>query len=365
MFQDNLEKIRRFIRDPDGSIWDDSLLLGLWNDEQRLFCRQWGYLQIPATIRVPPHSHMTYLYDWENTYTAYTTGHVYQALVYNRQTPIVCCHVWESQEIGLGVGSDTQTGDQYTYPWEAFLISTPADMPPFGWPKDFHQVVLMAYDKEPLEYIPWKLLTCRDTDYKTYHGSPVYYTTRDDFSGEFYLYPRPSPVWNDVEFNTNTPTPEPELTWVSYFDNTYWAISNKYWEGSPQPVGEWNSDENRWDSTTPLAGGGSPNRYIGGVDLAVVGDWATNNTFTALKVSLTTSTAAPSRFRAHAIGSDDLWIGEYMQKDLTENGALSLEFDLTIIAPEINSSFSRFGFELYEEEGNYPAFYITNIEFIS
>jgi hypothetical protein len=198
MYADNDEKIRRFLRDPEKNIWDDALLLNLWNDEQRSFSRQWGFFQTPVIIRVPPLCHMAHLFNWESHYSGYEIGHTYQALRYNWQTPIVCAYVWESQELGYGAGEDNQTGTVFTFPWEAYLIDTPAEMPPFGFPSDFHEVVFFAYDREPLQYRSLKEIQSRDTDHKNRSGKPTCFTIKDDFSSEFYLYPKPEPVWDDV-----------------------------------------------------------------------------------------------------------------------------------------------------------------------
>jgi hypothetical protein len=199
MYSDNKTKIRRFIRDPKGNIWDDPMLLNLWNDEQRIFSREYGFNETPTILRVPPAYQMGYCHEWEWGHNQHAQGRTFRLGIYNRQTPAVCTAVWETQALGLGTGSDAEQGHRFTQPWEAYMVPTPADLTPVWWPSDFHSVVFMAFDNDPLEPIDFKRLTSQDISYRSYQGSPQNYVIKDDLSQEFYLYPRPAAVWDDVD----------------------------------------------------------------------------------------------------------------------------------------------------------------------
>lgn len=99
MFSDNKTKIRRFIRDPNGRIWDDAFLLNLWNDEQRVFSREFGLNETATVLRIPPGYQMSYTHDCEWAHVQHAQGRTYRMGVYNRQTPVVCTATWEVQEI--------------------------------------------------------------------------------------------------------------------------------------------------------------------------------------------------------------------------------------------------------------------------
>jgi hypothetical protein len=199
MYSENKKKIRRFLRDPNASIWTDSFVLGLWNDEQRTFSREHGYNETPTILRIPPVYQMGYTHEWEWAHNQNAQGRTFRAGIYNRQTPAVCTAIWEAQALGIGTGSDAEQGHRFTQPWEAYTVSTPADLTPVWWPTDFHTVVFMAFDNEPIEPIDYKQLTAQDISFRSYQGTPQHYVIKDELSQEFYLYPRPGAVWDDVD----------------------------------------------------------------------------------------------------------------------------------------------------------------------
>jgi hypothetical protein len=198
LYSENRTKIRRFLRDPEGNICEDAFLLGLWNDEQRLFSRENGLYETPLILRVPPQFQMSYCFDCEWAQNQHAQGRSYRFGVYNRQSPMVCTALWELEALGISTGADAEQGTRFTHPWEAYAITSPADLAPNWWPSDFHSVVLLAYDNEPLEPITWKQMVAEDLSYRSTQGEPQNFVIKDDLSEEFYLYPRPAAVWDDV-----------------------------------------------------------------------------------------------------------------------------------------------------------------------
>lgn len=201
MWSNTRTKIRRFLRDPDGNIWEDDFLLNLWNNEQRAFGRNHKFDEIVTILRVPPFYQMTYLFDFEWASNAHAVGKTYQALIRNFQSPMVCSYMWEDQELGPGTGYQNDEGTRYTHPWEAYVISNPAVQPPNWFPFDFNQVIFLAYDNEPLEFITYKKMISQDVSWKQYTGEPQFFTMKETLEDEFYLYPRPdgSSIWDDIE----------------------------------------------------------------------------------------------------------------------------------------------------------------------
>lgn len=190
-------RIRRFLRDPDGNIWSDALLLRLFNNEQQDIYDKTGVLEGIEAIRVPPRFSASYMQDWEWTHCS-GEGHKYQCLRYHHQSDTVCCFRWETQSLG---GIDAGTADEgsaFAHPWEAWYASEPGQLVPIWFPENFHSARLAAWDKEPISYAPIKQIQADDPSWVTRSGEPVAYTRRDSASNEFYLYPRPSaPVWDD------------------------------------------------------------------------------------------------------------------------------------------------------------------------
>lgn len=199
MYSDNRKKIRRFLRDPNGRIWDNTFLRNLWNNEQRIFARQIPFLRKVDVLRHPPQFNFSYLYDWQWQYTDPDQGRPFRAFLRHRQSGYICSHFWEVQHLGIGTGAESDTGYRYTHPFEGYIVGTPADLVPNWLPDDFHQAEKVFFDEEPIDFMSWRKMVSRDIAYRTYQGEPQWWTIKDEASKEFYLYPRPAAVWDDVE----------------------------------------------------------------------------------------------------------------------------------------------------------------------
>ena len=195
----NLKKrIRRFLRDPDGNIWDDTILKRLFNDEQSHFANQTGLLEAVEVIRVPPRYQQSYFYDWEWSYVDHA-GKEYKCLRYQQQSDMVFCFLWESQQVGIGSGVNSGHGEHYTHPFEAWYC-TNLGMPVSNWfPQDFRKAKFVAWDREPLPGNSMKNVQSNDPSWQIRKGIPICYIRPDELSNEFYLYPHvSSPVWDDL-----------------------------------------------------------------------------------------------------------------------------------------------------------------------
>ena len=199
MWRDNIKKIRRFLRDPDGNIWTDNLLKRLFNDSQVDFNEKVGMLEKIEALRVPQYYQMSYIYPWEWNYRD-TAGKEYQCLKYHQQGGWICSFKWETQQLGLSAGSETDEGHAFTHPWEGYLVSNTNSRIPMWFPYNFKTTNFIAYDKEPIFFKPKKQIQSYDSSWKSQSGKPRYYYREDSVSNEFYLYPRPSTVvWDDIE----------------------------------------------------------------------------------------------------------------------------------------------------------------------
>lgn len=187
-----LKRIRRFLRDPNGNIWEDDYLRTSFNDIQRELNHGTKVLEDVDILRNPPQYHMSYMFDFEYT----GTKKYYRAKIFNHG---VCAdHEWEIQSY-LGYSGLSETGSRVFHPWEAW-ITAPNDVIPLQLPDDLHNIKFLAYDNEPIGYIEKKFITNRDSTYKTREGEPIGYYREDELERDFIPYPRPSSVtWNDLE----------------------------------------------------------------------------------------------------------------------------------------------------------------------
>lgn len=193
------KRIRRFLRDPDSKIWEDVTLKRLYNDEQTDICGKAGLLEKVQALRVPPMYGSSYQWDWEWSFRE-TTGKAYQCNRYHQQSDIGFVFLWESQELGYTTGSESDYGDQYNHPWEAWHCDK-LGMPAAIWfPDDFRKTRFIVWDKDPLEPSTLKGISSQDPSWNTREGVPTSYFRKDDLSNEFYLYPHAStPVFDDVD----------------------------------------------------------------------------------------------------------------------------------------------------------------------
>ncbi len=195
----SLTRIRRFLRDPQANIWDDTSLLAEFNDEQRDVQQRTNYLEDVQAVRVPPMYDFSYLQDWEWAFLSSTTGN-YQALRFHEQAEIAFCYRWEPQAVwGLVSATAPDEGIHFTQPWEAFMGEVPGEIIPLQFPPGFHNAKFVAWDKDPIDYITLKAMQQDDPSWTSRTGIPFAYWRPDKYQDQFCLYPLPSsPVWDDI-----------------------------------------------------------------------------------------------------------------------------------------------------------------------
>ena len=195
MWLDELTKVRRFLRDPDGNIWSDAFLKHLWNDVQKDVQNRIGILEDVIAQRIPDLYHCSYLYDWEWSYLPSQYSEFFQAL--RKHDEYVFCHAWEPQEI-TSISSDAvELGAHCTQPWEAFMGQTVAEEIRMKFPKNFRDVKFMAYDEAPIIPTTRKLVQSMDSSYLTTTGTVLYYYEYESLDRSYVLYPKPSTAFVD------------------------------------------------------------------------------------------------------------------------------------------------------------------------
>lgn len=198
------KRLRRFLRDPDGNIWDDALLKNLYNDEQSYICQATQAMEKVQVLRVPPFYQTTHTHDWEYAFADHD-GKNRQCLEYHHQSDLQLCYRWEGQLLGYGSSYESDDGDHYTQPWEAWatLTAAPGEPAPVWFPQDFRTAKFVAWDKDPISYASAKEISSQDPSWRIRTGLPLHYSRRDEYSNEFFLYPHPSTQgWDDVDPDT-------------------------------------------------------------------------------------------------------------------------------------------------------------------
>lgn len=182
---DDLEKVRRFLRDPDGNIWSEAYLRHEFNDVQQDFQNRTNFVEEVAVQRVPGLYQGAYLFEWERRHLNVTVD--YRALT--RHDDFAICGPWEAQVI-TGLASDADDpGAHFTQPWEAYM-DTPGEVVRLRWPRNFHHLTFIAYDDEAIHATSRKMVQRRDSSYIETSGTPESFYDWDQ--DHYVLYPRPS-----------------------------------------------------------------------------------------------------------------------------------------------------------------------------
>ena len=196
-WSDQLRRIRRMLRDPDGNIWDDSLLLGLYNDAQRDLQNKVYQLEKVTAIQIPPQYAGSYQHDWEYAFTDHEDGEVYQRGY--RFGEFVCDHPWEAEFLAGATSDGSYSGWSYEHPWEAWYASTPSPIPSLWAPEDFNAVVFLAWDRKPILPVTLREIQRQDGSWKSRTGQPQYYWRDDTAGNRITVYPMPSDVtWTET-----------------------------------------------------------------------------------------------------------------------------------------------------------------------
>ena len=191
---DQLKILRRFLRDPDGNIWGEALLRDYWNEASQDFQSRTSILEQVAVVALPPRFHYSYVHDWENGFLA---GNVTHHALRQQGGYYSASYVWEVQE---HFNTEADTSDRgagtFTHPFEAWTI-LPGVPVPLPFPSDLSAVKALYYDHEPLQFASRKTIERNDPSWMTREGEPSAYSRTDEYSNNWFLYPRPSTVANN------------------------------------------------------------------------------------------------------------------------------------------------------------------------
>lgn len=190
MWGDELTKIRRMLRDPDGAIWSEPILRHLWNDVQQDLQHKTSVLEDVEAQRVPASFQFAYQQEWEYRYLPSDQSQFYQCL--SQHDDNAFCFRWETQQVA-GIAADVADyGIQFTQPWEAFMSETPGMVVKMRFPHNFNTMKFIAYDQNPIDAVSRKQVQSSDPSHMTHEGEPIAYYPYDEADNSYVLYPRPS-----------------------------------------------------------------------------------------------------------------------------------------------------------------------------
>lgn len=196
-WQTQRNRIRRYLRDPDGNIWADGEILRAYNVAQQELVDLIGPIEDVQAVRLPPQYRMSYTFDWEWQYAG-GGADSYQWAKIHEQSGFAFCFEFEAEVIANAGETTSDAGSAYTHPWEAWMGITPNRVPPCWVPERFHEIVGLYHDKDPLEPTTKKEVMRDDTTWQSRTGEPQAYYRDESLENHIYPYPIPSSVtWDD------------------------------------------------------------------------------------------------------------------------------------------------------------------------
>ncbi len=196
LLQTNLDKLRRFLRDPAGDIWSDADLLTYWNDAQIEVAQKTVILTRVEAHHYPPEYNYAYTHDWERHYIE---GDAYCPFEESMTRPgMSFTHIWEAAYY-LDSVTTMQSGYRITHPWEAAYVS-PDGFIPIKLHGQVDRIIFAAYDREEIRPASRKEIAESNPYYRTQTGPPTEYWRIDDYSNQIVLYPQPSMVLNNYDY---------------------------------------------------------------------------------------------------------------------------------------------------------------------
>jgi len=194
---EQLDKIRIYLRDPNSRIWNDEILIRLYNQVQEQIQKAIGLIEEVDAIKVPPMYHYSYMHDWEWPYLGTSYSRFYRCFEQHQQSQHIYAHVWEIQHVAAISSDVDDLGSHCTHPFEHFFC-TPADTLKIRYPIGFNSASFIAYDFDPIEHTTKRQLMTLDSSFETTSGTPFSYYRPDELDDSFVLYPRPTTAnWTD------------------------------------------------------------------------------------------------------------------------------------------------------------------------
>ena len=194
-FNGSLTKMRRFLRDPNGNIWDDEQIRLYWNQAQLEIADKIGFIERIRAYPYPPIYIFTYMWDWE---IAQAEGEIYRCFQPWPTRDMTICYPWEPGYY-LENSSTPDDGYRFIHPWES-AYGAPADVVRIPLHKKFHKMQFCAFDEEQIHPLPEREIAVNDRYYRTTTGHTSNYYRPDEYENDLVLYPRPGSITWDEAF---------------------------------------------------------------------------------------------------------------------------------------------------------------------
>jgi hypothetical protein len=209
-FLDELRVLRRFLRDPNGIIWDNEDLRFFWNDAQVEIATKVGFMERARAYRYPPSYTWSYTYDHELQDPA-VQGDLYRCFMDWEADTGFCIYPWEPG-YWESASSTPDDGYRFTHPWEGAQESPAAEVVKMPLDPAFYRTKFVAFNELKLEPLPKRELAKGDPFYGLRIGEPRAYYHPDAQSNQLVIFPKPAAVtWEDQVPGADTLRTDPTV----------------------------------------------------------------------------------------------------------------------------------------------------------
>lgn len=189
----SLEHLRKILRDPDGAIWSDAVLLNYWKRALIEVAQTTGATVAAEVRKYPQEYTWTVFFEWERQFTE---GDAWTPLANWEAGEAAICYAWEASY--AGDSDEYVTGYAVTHPWES-AYAEPYQLMPVKVGGRHLKTIYAAYDESTIDLITQQALGRLDQFYRTREGKTTHWYWWDTTDMTIGLYPRPAPVLDDLE----------------------------------------------------------------------------------------------------------------------------------------------------------------------
>lgn len=189
----SLPQLRKFLRDPNGLVWTDVMLVSYWQRALIEVAQKTGVCMVAEARPWPPRYDYAVTYDWEK---ALVEGYQWECFPYWEANEMAITQGWEASFNSDNPESET-TGYKITQPWESCYADTEQIIPLKVGGKHL-KTVFAAYDEQIVTPITVNALGQLDPWYRKRVGLPLNFYWWDETEMTIGLYPRPTPVYAET-----------------------------------------------------------------------------------------------------------------------------------------------------------------------
>lgn len=153
---EQLQRIRRLVRDPSGTVFSNDFLVTCYADEHSALSSILGAGENISGVRTHPGYDASFIQEWERYYSLPFGDTLYQAGIWVDGAEAAAMHIWEVETLAGASEINNSPGAFYIHPFEAWMTETCYYPPPIPMPDDCDEIIGLYWDQEEVEPTSYK-----------------------------------------------------------------------------------------------------------------------------------------------------------------------------------------------------------------